>query len=253
MTKATRLVLRTSDKDGTAYNGFKWPASGPVECPDWKANEECGNGLHGILWPEGDWADIKEYDEAIWQVVEVEESTLIKLDGKVKFPRGEVIYSGSMAVAFNIVAKAWLATIPKSYANVDAADPLTTDKEEARIGSSGNSAQIGSSGDSAKIGSSGYYAKIGSSGYYARIGSSGDSAQIGSSGYYAQIDSTGKDSVIACAGSVSRFRAAAGGCISAPWDDGERTRFAVGYVGENIDADTWYEVSGKGEFVKAAP
>ena len=262
MTKATRLVLRTSDKDGTAYNGFKWPASGPVECPDWKANEECGNGLHGILWPEGSWSDIKEYDEAIWQVVEVEESVIVKLDGKVKFPRGEVIYSGSMAVAFNMVAKAWLATIPKSYANVDAADPLTTDKEEARIGSSGDSARIGSSGNYAQIGSSGYSARIGSSGYSAqigssgnsaRIGSSGDSAQIGSSGNSARIDSTGKDAVIACAGSVSRFRAGAGGCISAPWNDGKRTRFAVGYVGENIDADTWYEVSDKGEFVRYEP
>lgn len=55
-----RLVLRTSNKDGKAHGGFQWPASGMVECPDWKDNQACGNGLHGILWPEGDWSDIKE-------------------------------------------------------------------------------------------------------------------------------------------------------------------------------------------------
>jgi hypothetical protein len=263
------LVLRTSDKDGKAHGGFQWPSSGPVECSDWNSKAECGNGLHGILWPEGDWSDIKNYDEPLWQVVEVEESTLVKIGGKVKFPRGEVIYSGDFAVALNMVAKAWLAQIPKSYANAGD-DPLTTDKRDARIGSSGDSALIGSSGYSAQIGSSGYYARIGSSGYYAQIGSSGDSAQIGSSGYSARIgssgdsarigssgdsariDSTGKNAVIACAGSVTKFRASENGCIAAPWHDGNRIRFAVGYVGENIKADTWYSISEQGEFVECA-
>ncbi|CUI03910.1 Similarity [Janthinobacterium sp. CG23_2] len=339
---ATRLVLRTSDKDGRAYGGFQWPESGLVECPDWQPTEECGAGLHGILWPEGDWSDIKDYDEARWQVVEVDSSTLVQLDGKVKFPRGTVVYSGCMAVALNMVAKAWLATIPAICADVDAKDPLTSKKNYAQIGSSGDSAQIGSSGDSAQIGSSGHYAQIGSSGDSAQIGSSGDSAQIGSSGHYAQIgssghsaqigssghyaqigssghsaqigssgdsarigssghyaqigssghsaqigssgdsaqigssghyaqigssgdsaqigssggraqiDACGMNAVIASAGSVRRFRAAKGGCVSAPWHDGKRTRFAVGYVGENIKADTWYAINAAGEFVEAA-
>jgi hypothetical protein len=209
------LVLRTSDKDGKAHGGFQWPSSGPVECSDWNSKAECGNGLHGILWPEGDWSDIKNYDEPLWQVVEVEESTLVKIGGKVKFPRGEVIYSGDFAVALNMVAKAWLAQIPKSYANAGD-DPLTTDKRDARIGSSGDSARIGSSGDSARI------------------------------------DSTGKNAVIACAGSVTKFRASENGCIAAPWHDGNRIRFAVGYVGENIKADTWYSISEQGEFVECA-
>ena len=73
-------------------------------------------------------------------------------------------------------------------------------------------------GDYAKIGSSGDYAKIGSSGYSAQIGSSGNSAQIGSSGDYAQIDSSGQDSVIMCAGHVSKAKAAIGSWITlAEW------------------------------------
>lgn len=158
------------------------------------------------MWPEEDWSDIKEYDDALWQVVEVEESDLVHIGGKVKFPRGEVVYSGEFAVAFNMVAKAWLAKLPTSYAiAVDDKDPLTTDKDEAQIASSGDSAQI---------------------------------------------EAIGSSSVIACAGSVEKFKAGENGCIAAHWHDGTRARFAVGYVGENIEADTWYCIDEEGQFVK---
>ncbi|WP_419879782.1 hypothetical protein [Citrobacter braakii] len=121
----------------------------------------------------------------------------------------------------------------------------------ARIGSSGDYSRIGSSGYSARIGSSGDYAQIGSSGDYAQIGSSGDYAQIGSSGDYAQITASGKNAVVACAGSVKRIVLGEGGCVAVPWHDGERTRFAVAYVGENdIEADTPYCLNDEGKFVK---
>jgi hypothetical protein len=114
----------------------------------------------------------------------------------------------------------------------------------AQIGSSGNYAQIGSSGNYAQIGSSGDYAKIGSSGYYAKIGSSGYSAQIGSSGYYAKIEASGKKSIIASVGYESRAKAGEDGCIALAWWDekAKRPRLTVGYVGEGLKADTWYEV-----------
>ena len=131
----------------------------------------------------------------------------------------------------------------------------------AQIGSSGDSAQIGNSGDYAKIGSSGYSAKIGSSGYSAQIGSSGDSAKIGSSGDYAkigssgdyaQIDSTGTDSVIMCAGYKSKAKAKIGSWITlAEWvyckEKGRHVPVCVKteYVdGENIKADTYYQLIG---------
>ena len=90
----------------------------------------------------------------------------------------------------------------------------TTDKDCARIGSSGNYAQIGSSGDYAQIGSSGDYARIGSSGddarigssgYYAQIGSSGNCARIGSSGYGARIGSSGNYAQIGSSGDYARI------------------------------------------------
>ena len=127
----------------------------------------------------------------------------------------------------------------------------------AQIGSSGDYAKIGSSGDYAKIGSSGDYAKIGSSGDYAKIGSSGYSAQIGSSGESAKIDSTGEDSVIMCAGNESKAKAKVGSWITLiewKWSDEKKRDVPVcvktEYVdGENIKADTWYQLK-NGKFVK---
>ena len=81
--------------------------------------------------------------------------------------------------------------------------------------------------------------------------SSGDYARIGSSGYNAQITATGKGSVVACAGGVERIVLGEGGCASVPWHDGNRTRIAVAYVGENdIEANTPYYINDEGQFVK---
>ena len=127
----------------------------------------------------------------------------------------------------------------------------------AQIGSSGDYAKIGSSGDSAKIGSSGDSAKIGSSGDYAKIGSSGYSAKIGSSGDSDKIDSTGEDSVIMCSGNSSIAKAKVGSWITLAewkWSD-EKKRDVPACVkteyvdGENIKADTWYQLK-NGKFVE---
>ena len=117
-------------------------------------------------------------------------------------------------------------------------------KDDARIGSSGNDAQIGSSGYGAQIGSSGNSAQIGSSGYGARIGSSGNGARI---------NAEGTNAVIACAGLHNRAKAGANGALALAWADeaAGRIRIAVGYVGESLKADTWYEIKA-GKFVEVA-
>ena len=99
--------------------------------------------------------------------------------------------------------------------------------------------------------------QIGSSGDYAKIGSSGDSAKIGSSGYSAKIDSTGEDSVIMCAGNISKAKAKIGSWITlAEWEWSDKKKRDVPvcvkteYVdGENIKADTWYQLK-NGKFVE---
>lgn len=81
--------------------------------------------------------------------------------------------------------------------------------------------------------------------------------QIGSSGDYAQIDSTGEDSVIMCAGNESKAKAKVGSWITLAewkWSDEKNRDVPVcvktEYVdGENIKADTWYQLR-SGKFVE---
>src|SRR5579875_727631 len=205
------LVLRTVNKDLTSYGGFRWPEKGYVSCPDWNPKPECGGGLHGLLWGQGDYSLLSDDPDAKWQVVEVDESKLVKIDEqKCKFPEGNVLYTGSMGDALALVlAHQWhIDTVIEATASA----PIIAETEgegddpsgySALIGSSGNYAQIGSSGDSAQIGSSGDYARIGSSGNYAQIGSSGDYARIASSGYSARIGSSGYSARIGSSGNYA--------------------------------------------------
>jgi hypothetical protein len=73
---------------------FKWPEAGPVSCGDWNPVAECGQGLHGLLWGEGDGSTLSWDNDAKWLVVAVPDGTWVELDGKVKFPRGTVVFCG---------------------------------------------------------------------------------------------------------------------------------------------------------------
>ena len=153
---------------------------------------------------------------------------------------------------FKIVDKNYGTTI--SISGMDS--EIVSISDEVQIGESGNYNKIFSIADYAKIGSSGYDVKISSigndsliSGFGAKIGSSGDYARISSSGHSVKINSTGENAVISILnGGI--FRVGEGGAVSVAYFDGKRTRFAVGYVGENLKPDTWYVVNNDGEFVE---
>ena len=95
------LVLRTCKADMSAHSNFVWPEKGPVSCSDFKPIAECGQGLHGFLNGEGDYSLASWEPDAKWLVVKVLTSELIHLDGKVKFPRGTVVYCGDRLGATN--------------------------------------------------------------------------------------------------------------------------------------------------------
>ena len=104
MDEETVLVLRTCKADMTSTNNFRWPDSGPVECPDWKPTAECGHGLHGWLWGEGDGPLGNWSSNAKWLVVRVAKADMIDLKGKVKFPRGVVEFCGERLAATQYLA-----------------------------------------------------------------------------------------------------------------------------------------------------
>ena len=59
--------------------------------------------------------------------------------------------------------------------------------------------------------------------------------------------------MICSAGLHTKARAGATGVLALAWHDdaADRVRIAVGYVGEGLKADTWYEVVA-GEFVEVS-
>ncbi len=109
-TKETVLVLRTCSANMTSSGGFRWPKRGPVSAPDWVDNYECGNGLHGWLWGEGD-GTLGHVDtpKAKWLVVRVIASEVRHgaghLIGKCKFPRGYVVHCGDRKSATEYIVK----------------------------------------------------------------------------------------------------------------------------------------------------
>ena len=102
--KGEALMLRTCASDGTSYGGFKWPKKGAVKCDDWQPVAECGHGLHGLLWGQGDGSLLDWSEAAAWLVVRVTLKSVVKIDNdKVKVPGGVVEYFGDGATAVSLI------------------------------------------------------------------------------------------------------------------------------------------------------
>ncbi|MFJ0489740.1 hypothetical protein ACLRAE_12455 [Bordetella bronchiseptica] len=99
----TSLVLRVCRSDYTSRNGFAWPQTVGAEivAPDWKDNKNCGHGLHGWLFGQGDHGcvDYWQDPDAKWYVLEVPSDSITMLGGKCKFPRAVVRFIGSRSDA----------------------------------------------------------------------------------------------------------------------------------------------------------
>ena len=206
--------------------GKEYEMDGEIEC--------CNRGFHACKSPIEVW---NYYDMLNSRYAEVEQSGKIeKEENSTKVCSSHIKIKAELKLADIInIGVEWLKDIT-SPSKVKA-DGVLNDNGDRRK-------QIGSSGDSAKIGSSGYSAKI---------GSSGNSAKIGSSGDYAKIDSTGEDSVIMCAGNSSRAKAKVGSWITLTewkWSYEKKRDVPVcvktEYVdGDNIKADTWYQLKNR--------
>jgi hypothetical protein len=139
---------------------------------------------------------------------------------------------------------------------------LAASGDYSKLAASGYSSQLAASGDYSKLAASGYSSQLAASGYSSQLAASGYSSQLAASGYSSQLAASGDYSKLAASGDYSKLavdgkksiavasslncKAKAGedGCIAMAWwdSDNERYRMAVGYVGEDIAADTWYEV-----------
>ena len=102
----TVLILRVCRKDGSSSHGFKWPTEESSKRSDWDPRAECGRGLHGWLWGDGDASvagGLESDPDGTWLVVEVRKADVVDLGGKVKFPRGTAIFAGGATEAAGMV------------------------------------------------------------------------------------------------------------------------------------------------------
>jgi hypothetical protein len=111
------LVLRKNKRNNkSTHNNFTYPTTGRVTAPDWQRTKECGNGLHGFPWGQGNsdampWL-ISEDDHGKWLVIKVlrkdmvilTEDNCFTLIDKCKFKTGEVVFYGNRKGAAEFIA-----------------------------------------------------------------------------------------------------------------------------------------------------
>ena len=215
------LILRTCKADmAPEYekaNGVVYPSNGWVEAPDWDPRPQCGNGLHGLLWAQGNYSLLSAKRDAKYLIIEADAKDVVSIDHeKVKFRGGNVV------AVFDRWWQAFAYILPKR-------PKVVTDK--IATGDSGHAAATGNSGHAAATGNYGHAAATGNSGHAAATGDSGHAAATGNYGH------------AACLASGGRAKAGPNGLVALVWNDGARGRMVVGYVGEDgIEADTWYVV-----------
>ena len=144
--KQTSLVLRVCRPDFTSRNGFVWPSEpgAVVSAPDWKNYKECGSGLHGWLYGQGEHDCVSYWQDADskWLVLEVPTKEIVMLGGKCKFPQATVRFSGSRAEAAAFIASH--EPKAKSVAIIGAVNQVG-DKDSVLVGALGT-ATAGDSG-----------------------------------------------------------------------------------------------------------
>jgi hypothetical protein len=256
------LVLRTCNANLLSRGGkFQWsPVGETTTAPDWRANAECGNGLHGWLWGSGDW-DLKEKGKDItWLVVEVDAEKVVNLGGKVKFPSGKTL----------AVEKSWAAAMAfiRGYASYPAAESNATG-DSGHASATGDSGHASATGNYGHASATGYSGHASATGYSGHASATGDSGHASATGYYGHASATGYSGHASATGNYGhasatgdygwaitgydgRAKAGKDGCITMAYHDGKRMRIAVGYVGEGLKEGITYTVNSKGDFVEVA-
>ena len=267
---STVLVLRVCPPNMISTNNFQWPSIGPVECSDWSSEPVCGQGLHGWLWGVGDINVANGVPSTIgakWLVVEVATTEVVNLDGKVKFPRGNVLFCGNRDLAVKLIQeKAPVGVLPM-YGTATAGSRGTAtagDYGTATAGSRGT-ATAGSRGTatagSGGTATAGYQGTAIAGDYGTATAGSGGTATAGSGGTATAGDygtATAGARGTAIAGSGGTATAGENGTATAGYDGtaaaGEngilmirywdtRCRVAVAYVGENdIQPNVTYKI-----------
>ena len=234
---ATSLVLRVCRPDMTAYGGFVWPSEvgATVEAPDWRNDNDCGHGLHGWLYGQGNHGCVDHWAEegAKWLVLEVETDSIVMLGDKCKFPRATVRFVGGRhdAATYLIAHEPRAVGVAVIGARIDVGDRGNATAGALATLTGGNRATL-TGGDGATL-------------------TGGDGATL-TGGNRATL--TGGDGATLTGGNGATLTGGDGAELRIRYWDAkvDRRRTAIAYVGENgIKAGVAYRLNEKHEFVGA--
>ena len=178
------LIVKCVGAGGVTYGDFVWPLTVGAEviAPDWRADAECGGGLHG--WPWGlSIGDGKEPDWSAppWLVFAAKPTDVVDLGGKVKARCGRVVYVGDWQGATNHVLSGQIAWVLQRTAN--AAKRSKAERGAASAtGERGAASATGWSGAASATGWSGAASATGERGAASATGESGAASATGLSG-----------------------------------------------------------------------
>ncbi len=146
----------------------------------------------------------------------------------------------------------WMLKDAKADAASGNGSQLAASGNDSQLAASGNDSQLAESGYGSKLAASGNGSKLAASGNDSQLAASGDDSKLAASGDGSQLAASGDDSIVMAAALQCKAKAGNDGCIALTWYEGKRYRVSVGYVGEGLKPDTWYELDGAGEFVEAS-
>ena len=241
--KSTALVLRACTSEMTSRGGFVWPGVGGVAtAPDWRDDSECGHGLHGWLYGQGDHtvSNLTGDPTAKWLVVEVEESTIRMLGGKCKFPSGKVVFVGARSEAAAYI----VANEPRAQSV--AVIGLVREVGDNGVAEGGAYATL-TGGDGATL-TGGDGATL-TGGYGATLTGGNGATLTGGDG----ATLTGGDGATLTGGDGATLTGGDGAELRFQrWDSkAERYRTVLAYVGEDgIEANTAYRLDDSGKVTK---
>ena len=229
------LIVKCVEKDGTSYNGFRWPleVGASVEALDWNPEPVCGGGLHG--WPWGlAWGDGKDPGYGgTWLVFGAKPDETVSLNGKVKARRGTIRYVGSWDGALGFVIAGQMELVHRSSSGAATA--------------SGRSGAATASGESGAATASGRYGAATASGWSGAATASGECGEATASGEALSAVVTGLG---------GKARAPMYGVIALAWWNAksERVEMRCSRVGGRggLKPDTWYRLDDGGKFVEAS-
>jgi hypothetical protein len=263
--KQTALVLRCCKFDMSSKNGFVWPGVGGVAtAQDWIDNNECGNGLHGWLYGQGDHrtSDYFSMVDAKWLVVKVALADVRILGGKCKFPSGEVVFVGSRSEAakYIIENEPQTANVAVIGAVLECGYNGVVQGGALSVLTGGNYATM-TGGDSATM-IGGYSATMtGGDGATMTGGDSatmiGDDSATMTGGNYAKMiggnyaTMIGGYSATMTGGNYAKMTGGDGASMCFQYCDGKRSRTVIAYVGEDgIEPNVAYQLNDDHKVVK---